>query len=444
MYGYYIYSQLKKHVKADKSFHMPGHKARGDFKAKFPEAPMDLTELSYTDNLLCPTGIIAAAQRDIAKILGARQSFILTDGSSSGVLTMLFAAAKRGSKIIVPRNSHQSVWNACKLFDLEPVTVEGETHDGIILPPDPAEIERIVSSDATIAGMIALSPDYYGNIAPLKEYGEILKKRGKLLLVDGAHGAHLAFVGAGYAGEYADAWVDGAHKTLPTLTQGAVLSVNDLSILSDIKDGLSIFRTTSPSFPIMASVEYGVKYVKNHPKLLEDSLAAIGAFRAKCPCALYPSSDPYKLAVDCKSLSVSSHTVAKALEKKGVYAELSDGRYLLFYLSPMTSAADLNRLLSALCAVAGNKKIKKDYAERPNLPPVSRTYSFIYALKKNHELVTLDKAEGNMCACNIGVAPPCVPVLVAGEIITKEAIEILRGASEVYGLDDGKIRVVAR
>ena len=115
MYNYLIYNALKEHTKADKSFHMPGHKARGDFKTKFAVAPLDVTELSYTDNLLCPSGIIGEAERDIAEIVGAKKGYILTDGSSCGVLSMIYAVRKLGTKIIVPRNSHQSVWTACKL-----------------------------------------------------------------------------------------------------------------------------------------------------------------------------------------------------------------------------------------------------------------------------------------------------------------------------------------
>ncbi|MDE7107652.1 MAG: hypothetical protein K2O39_04945, partial [Clostridiales bacterium] len=98
---------------------MPGHKGCGDFKSKFKDAPIDVTELSYTDNLLNPAGVIAKAQKDIAKIAGAARSYITTDGSSSGVLALAYCASKRGNKLIVFRNSHQSVWNACKLFGIE-------------------------------------------------------------------------------------------------------------------------------------------------------------------------------------------------------------------------------------------------------------------------------------------------------------------------------------
>lgn len=446
MYDYVIYSQLKRYARVDKSFHMPGHKARGDFKARFASAPFDITELPYSDNLACPTGIIAKAQKDIATILGTVKSFILTDGSSSGVLAMIYAVRNAGTKLIVPRNSHASVWNACRLFGIEPVVVQGEEREGVLLPPEPELIEKLLSSDRTIIGMIVTSPDYYGNIAPLAAYSEIIKKYNRYFLVDGAHGAHLAFGDkkADYAGLYADVWVDGAHKTLPALTQGAILSVNDEKLVPNVADGLSIFRTTSPSYPIMASVEYSVKYLKNTPKLIEEAKAAVAAFREKCPLKIYPSDDWTKLAIDCSQLGVSSRTVARLLEDKGVYSELSDGRYVLFYLSPMVTAADLNGLLSVLTGVINNKKLKKDYVPKPPFPAAERTYSFQYALKQRRELVPLSEATGRMCACNAGIAPPCTPVVVAGEMITETAVNAFKGAYGTFGLVNGKIWVVKK
>ena len=249
MYDYLIYNQLKKYGGVQKTFHMPGHKGRGEFKKLFPVADIDVTELSYSDNLADPSGVIADAQCEIASILGAARSYILTEGSSLGIFAMLYAAAERGNKVIVPRNSHQSVWNACRVLGLEPVVVQGETKDGVILPPSPAEVEHIAKNDLTVAGLIVVSPDYYGNVAPLAEYSEILKKYNKILMVDGAHGAHLAFMPEreGYAGKFADIWVDGAHKNLCTLTQGAILNINDSDLFGGALGGLSLFGTTSPS-----------------------------------------------------------------------------------------------------------------------------------------------------------------------------------------------------
>ena len=446
MYEYCIYTQLKKHARACKSFHMPGHKASGEFKSKFKSATLDVTELSYTDTLMNPDGCIAKAQKDIARIFGAARSYITTDGSSSGVLALVYCASKRGNKLIVFRNSHQSVWNACKLFGIEPMIVQGAEKDGVLQPPDCETIERLVSNDPNIAGVLATSPDYYGNIAPLARYREILKKYNRLLLVDEAHGAHLAYGDKGYAGLYADAWVDGAHKTLPTLTQGAIVSVGTEEMISAVEEALSLFRTTSPSFPIMASVEYGVKLIANKIKILNAAKAAVEAFKAQCEreFSFYNGGDWTKLLVDFKPLGISPQLALSWLEKKGIYAEFADGRYILFYLSPMIKESDLANLKKQLQSVVLNKKLHGTYREKPEIPESERSYSFQYALKRQCEWIDLDKAVGRMCAKNAGLAPPCIPLVVTGEMITNATVKALSQTKATFGLINGQICVVKK
>lgn len=446
MYDYLIYDRLKKYSKAGKDFHIPGHKANKEFLSRFPVADIDVTELPYSDNLSAPREVIADAQRDIAEILGAHRSYILTDGSSCGVLAMLYVASKRGTKIIVPRNCHQSVWNACKLFGLEPLIVQGVTRHGVIEPPEPDTIARLVVNDINISGFIVTSPDYYGNIAPLAEYAAILNKNKRLLMVDGAHGAHLAFGEStgGYAGSYADIWVDGAHKTLPTLTQGAILNVKNPELVADAEEGLSIFRTTSPSYPVMASVEYGVKLLANEPEHIARAKEAADTIRRDKNIFTYPSADWTKIAVDCEPFNISADEAAKALQNKGIYCEFSDGRYILFYLSPMSDAGEVKKLKGALKSVLSDKKLIGTYKARAGIPPAARTYSFQYALKRPSEWIPIDDAAGRMCAGNAGFIPPCIPVCVVGEMITESAVKALGSGDGVYGIVDGKIKVVKK
>ena len=425
---------------------MPGHKARGDFKKKFPIAPIDITELSYSDNLSCPDGIIAKAQEDIAEILGAQKSYILTDGSTSGVLSMIYAVKDRGTKIIVPRNCHKSVWNACRLFNLEPVIVQGEIKDGLMLPPSPGQICELIEKDNGIGAMIVTSPDYYGWVAPLEEYSKILKSKSKLLIVDGAHGSHLAFeqLGRGYAGVNADLWVDGAHKSLPVLTQGAIVSVGNKELVPALEEGLNIFRTTSPSYPIMASVEYGIKFVKNNGQVLKDAVEAVKTFKKKCVLPVLENDDWTKIAVDFSEKGISADRAAELLEKEGIYCELSDGRYIIFYASVMTAEADLNSLNNAVSAIAEDGSLKNTYIPRPVIPKNACNCRFLYALKSGREPVPLKDALGKISATNAGITPPCIPVVAAGEIITKEVIEVLSSSKSTFGLDGDKIWVVKK
>lgn len=448
MYKYEILTQLNKFKGKDKvRLHVPGHKNSSDFRANFPVAPIDFTELDFSDDLNCPTGVIKKAQEDIAEILGAKKAYITTDGSSSGVMTMLFCAQARGNKVIVPRNSHKSVFNACRILNIEPVIVQGEEVDGVLTPPSPQLIQTLIVNDVNISGMIIASPDYYGNVAPLKEYSEILKKYGRLLYVDGAHGAHLALSDGreGHASRYADIWVDGAHKCLPTLTQGAVLCVNNENLIPRAEEGLSVFRTTSPSYPIMASVEYGVKYFVNNPKQLAKGKNVAEELKTGLKgLPVYPSPDWAKIAVDFKALDISPYLAQEALQKKGVYAEMNDGRYLLFYLSPCIDVFSAMEFKNALIGVCAQKKLRGTYVPLPEIPEAERTYSFLYAYKQRYEWVPLSEAEGRMSADNAGVSPPCIPVLVAGEMVTKEAINCLSSAKSTFGVVDGSIKVVKK
>ena len=449
LYNYEILNQLNKFKGKDRNrMHMPGHKNVPAFARAFPVAPIDITELSFSDDLQCPHGAIDRAQRDIAEIVGAKRAYITTDGSSSGVMACIYVASKFGNKIIVPRNSHKSVYNACRIMGVEPVIVQGAECEGVLLPPDPELVEKLIVNDVNIAGMIVASPDYYGNIAPLEDYAKVLKKHSRYLFCDGAHGAHLGVDEGryGYCGVYADMWVDGAHKTLPTLTQGAYVCVNDLSLADLAEEALSIFRTTSPSYPVMASVEYGVKYFKNNPKIAERARTAVAELRNQLSSlTFYPSQDWTKLAIDCKPLDISPDIVQSKLEKRGIYPEMNDGRYILFYLSPATEPTHINEIKNFFLWLITQKKLRGTYTDKkPLLPPADRTYSYLYALRSRTEWIPLKDGKGRMCAENCGVTPPCFPVIVAGEIITQRAIDLLSGSKNTFGLLSGKIRVVKK
>lgn len=448
-YKYEILSQLNKYKGKDRNrMHMPGHKNAGEFKSLFPVSAIDFTELSFTDDLSCPVGAIKRAQDDLAEIMGAKRAYITTDGSTSGVLAMLFVAQSYGNKIIVPRNSHKSVFNACRLLNIEPVIVQGAEVEDVLTPPSPELIETLVVNDVNISGMIITSPDYYGNIAPLENYAEVLKKYDRHLFVDAAHGTHFILDEDrfGYAGLYADMWVNGAHKSMPTLTQGAVVCVNDETLINAAEEALAIFRTSSPSFPVMASVEYGIKYFFNNPKYLSRAMTAVAELKNALQGLIpyYPSKDWTKFAVDFKPLGISPKLACALLEKKGVYPEFCDGRYILFYFSPSSEPYYINDLKDKLLWVCAQKKLQRTYKSLPAIPVTDRTYSFLYAYRQKSEWVDLKDSVGRMCADNAGITPPCLPVVIAGEIISEQAVRLLTSAENTFGISGGKIKVVKK
>ncbi len=312
------------------SFHTPGHKRAGD----------DITELSYSDCLLSPSGVLREAEGDIAEILGADRSFLLTDGSTSGVFAMLYAARLCGAKTIAaPVFSHPCVLRACKALSLELVPIPQKVRYGIPQQPSEGDLEGALRvADA----LLLTSPDYYGFFPPLAGAKELCRREGKLLLIDGAHGGHLHFEPALYAGSYADLWVDGVHKSLPAMTQGAVVSSKREELTSVLREGVLCFRTTSPSYPIMASIEYAVKYPRN--AAIE---RASEAFKRRHGCLL--NGDWTKILVP---FGGECDVAQRALEGAGVYPEFNDGNYLMFYLSPCTAEGELETLARLLTALA--------------------------------------------------------------------------------------------
>lgn len=393
----------KKHI----SFHTPGHKRRG----------ADITELSYSDNLFSPHGVIKEAQEEIAERLGAYRTFFLTDGSTAGVHAMLFALRERGVKrVALSPYSHPSVTGGCKLLGLECVFIPVSVRDGIPLQPAREEIENTLkNADA----LLLTSPDYYGFFPELTFARELTKRENKPLLIDGAHGSHL-YETELYAGRYADLWVDGAHKSLPALTQGAAVSAKSEEWAGALEEGVRLFHTSSPSYPILASVEEAFLYPRN----LEIERAA-EAFKKSVGAV--ENGDWTKVLI---RYGRNAGAVEHFLESQGVYPEFNDGNYILFYLSPCTKSGELKKLIKLLKKCPAPEKGNGEAC-------ISET-----SLRSGaYEYVPLQEAVGKICAEEAGIFPPSLPVIRRGERITTEAACRLENAVHAFGLKEGKIAV---
>ncbi len=447
----HIYEALAAYKKKNPArFHMPGHKANRRGFPLLRDAALDITELSFSDSLESPNGVIASAQEDIAELLGAKRSYILTDGATAGIFAMLYAVRRSGGKVAITRSSHKSVYNACALLGVEPYILQSNERDGVLLPPGATDVEAALARDPKIGAVLLTTPDYYGNTADLAAVRSVCNRYGKYLLADGAHGAYLKFDpdrSGEYAGNFADMWVDGSHKTMPTLTQGALLNIAEEALVPAAEEGLDMFRTTSPSYPIMASVEYGVKYYAEHAAERIDAvrreLAFMKARLAKRGLQVYGGSKTLAVAVDFGAAGISPAAAYAELERRRVVAELSDGRYVLFYLSPLTTPGEIARMERAVRAVARMRTLRGTYTAPARLPLAgARKFSYLAAWGMPYELLSPREAVGRVCARNAGISPPCYPVVVAGEQLTQEAAEALASAEHTFGLQGGKVAVL--
>ena len=322
--------------------------------------------------------------------------------------------------------------------------MQNNEKDGVLLPPTAADIETALKKERDVTAVLITSPDYYGNVADLSAIEKVCRRYNRIFMVDGAHGAYLKFDADArglYAGECAHIWVDGSHKTMPTLTQGALLNVNDESLLADAAEGLNMFRTTSPSYPVMASIEYGVKYMEENGAALIDAvrreLTLVKAKLRKAGIPFYAESKTLVLAVDFGAMGISPYRAEEELARRGVYAEMCDGRYLLFYFSALTSPVRLRMLEFRLRRIARMRSLKNTYEPPAGFACGVKKFSYLTANSLALEYVPLDKAAGRIAARNAGITPPCFPTVVAGEQITEAAAEALSKAAHTFGVYRG-------
>lgn len=439
----HIFSAIEKYAKRKPlRFHMPGHKGRGKLKGIFP-CSLDITELDGAGNVSAVLG----AEKDIAGILGVKYVKFLTDGASAGIMSAICAVRGFGKKIIINRSAHKSVYNALEIFGIEPVIVGGIIENGLEKPV----CERDVSlhlSDPDVAGVFLTYPDYYGRTFDIEKISCAVKERGKLFMVDSAHGGHYRFCAkTAYAGSYADIFVEGLHKTFYTLNQGALVGCNREDLRDRLSDAVDRLTTTSPSYVILATVEYGVKYADVYGRsIIEKLRVKLTEAKARLKRAgltTVPSDDPFKLSVDFGGAGISPYAAEKALEKQNIFAEMNDGRYLLFMFSFATRTKELEKLVSAAEKLAADGKLKNTYRENTKGVCGERVMPYLSAVSAPAEYVLPEKAVGAVAAVNAGFFPPCFPVVTAGELITEETAASL-SREGVFGLVGGKIRVVCK
>ena len=288
-------------------------------------------------------------------------------------------------------------------------------------------IFAIKSALDNAGALLLVSPNYYGKTADYTAIKKLCNEQGKPLLIDGAHGGHLRFDSNLHASAFADMWVDGVHKSLPALTQGAVVSTTNEEFVDPLKKAVDVFRTTSPSYPIMASVEYAVKYPKN-----EKLEGIVRAFAKENSSRIALHEDYTKL---CVVFGKSAFDAEKYLEKQGVYAEFCDGNIIMFYLSPATTIWQFKKLVRAL-----KKAFQKFPFECVGRIPTPTVPEFLHS-EMETEFVEIEDSEGRICANTCGLFPPCTPLILQGEVVTREKIELLKNANNTFGLQENKISV---
>lgn len=423
-------------------FHMPGHKGEPLFQSYAEMFAIDYTETYGTGNLYNGEGPIRDAEVAAARYWQAEDAFFLTGGSTQGILAMLATAVGEGGAVLIDRECHKSVCHACALLDITPYFIMPEIIEkfdisGSILTEN---AEPILEEHAEIRAVLLTSPTYYGVCRDVSAFSELCKKYKIKLLVDAAHGAHFPAVSKKTPIiEGADMAVISAHKTLPCLGQGAVLLLGMGVNQKLLRENTALFGTSSPSYPIMASIDLARAYMEDtgkrayHKAAREcNALRQFAEFRTKFHALTpeeFPSLDPCRLTICTAKTDMTGYALADALwEQFGVACELADAKNVVFIITSADNRSSLNRLKKGLKKLSRKAKAIEKIEEEKELlfPKTIRTRSIRSAWFSEYAKVSLDTAEGKICARPVTPYPPGVPLIWPGEKITKAHIEFLK------------------
>lgn len=255
-------------------FHMPGHKRAGDMGFGDPFA-VDITEIDGFDNLHHPEGILKESMEWAASLYGADRTFYLVNGSTGGILSAVCGSVLQGGRILVSRNCHKSVYHGIYMNRLNAVYVYPQEVPGLGIQGgiSPDDVDRMLKQYMDIQAVLIVSPTYDGVVSDIKRIAEVVHAAGLPLIVDEAHGAHFRYgemfpVSALELG--ADVVIQSVHKTMPSLTQTALLHIkNNKPDHGCYADGdricrqLQMVQSSSPSYVLLASIESSIFYMEN-------------------------------------------------------------------------------------------------------------------------------------------------------------------------------------
>jgi len=250
--------------------HMPGHKQNRKLMPSGLPYDIDITEIHGFDDLHKPQGILLETSKLAAELYDSCEAFLLVNGSTVGILAAIGAHTKRGDKILAVSNCHQSTPNAAKLFglEIEYINLEIDEVSGVPRSVSPAAVDAALKHNPDIKLVIITSPTYEGVVCDVATIADIVHKAGGLLVVDGAHGAHLGFSDdfpKSAASLGADIVIVSLHKTLPALTQCSLLLIcSERADVKAVNELLSILQTSSPSYVLMASIDYCLRLLQSY------------------------------------------------------------------------------------------------------------------------------------------------------------------------------------
>lgn len=412
--------------------HMPGHKGKSLIPTLAGAYAWDITEIHGADSLFEADGILKSAQQETARIYQTGATFWSAGGSTLCIQAMLAQMKAEHRTILAARTVHRAFLNSCVLLDLPVKWIFPRSGSLIGGYYDLTDFERALQQTSEPACIYVTSPDYLGNLQDIAGLSRICRKYHARLVVDNAHGAHLAFLKENHhpIAEGADFCCDSAHKTLPALTGGAFLHVRNPEDAGKIQSHMQMFGSTSPSYLIMQSLEACTHWLAGQGRAAVRQWEEFSETLKKQLAGKYSfiGTDPMHLTIRANGLEFSRIL----RENYQIECEYADRTCLVLLLSPMLTPQDFAGLTAILL---DDDCPSGESIPAQNPPELSGFAEIVCDLRtaalSDWEMIAPEQAEGRICATVQVPCPPAVPIVLSGERITKKTIEFLR----FYDLD---------
>lgn len=427
-------------------FHMPGHKRNPMLCDGIMPYEIDITEIDGFDNLHNAEGCILEVQNLAEELYNVRKAFLLVNGATGGILSAVRAMTDRGDKVIVARNSHKSVYNALELCGLTPkyIVPKVDKEFGINCSITPSQAEKAIRENPDAKLLIITSPTYEGAVSDIKEISRIAHLHNVSVLVDEAHGAHFPFsdsfpVEAIQCG--ADVAVASLHKTLPSLTQTALLLTSNEELINPLAENLAIFETSSPSYVFMSSIEKCLDFCKN-TKAFDEYIIRLNSFEEKCRelkntkvlcCGNdkiknhnFFDFDISKITVSVKGLNINGVQLADKLRNDfKIETEMVCSDYVLLITTVCDTDEGFARLINALQIIDSECSAKELNYNNLILSQPRIALNPCDCSGKSGDFCLLKNSINKISLEYVWAYPPGIPIVAKGEVITQEIVDTI-------------------
>jgi len=445
------------------SFHVPGHKYTKMYEPYMNQIDnildIDLTEIPGTDDLFDSKTCIKTSQDSLAKLLNTKKSYYLVGGTTSGIYAMIMSAMNPGDTILVARDCHRAVYDGVFLAQLRAEYINPIMKYGIPMGITANQVKEAILENPHVKALVLTYPNYYGIGTDLISIKKVLDEHNITLLVDEAHGAHLflsdelmpSAIDIG-----ADLVVQSSHKSLPVMTQASVIHLNSDKIPEKrLEMMLKLHQTSSPSYVLMSSLDIGYDIVEKHGiSLMNNLLKNVDHLRKQKKYFLDASDlpdgfflDPTKLTLLGIKYNFDPIAIEDELREYGIQIEFSNDKVGVLVASIMNTNKDFDYLIKTMEMLkfkcySGIDTVdyNKNYVQKMSIHE---------AFYENQKQLKLDEAVGRISAQYIIPYPPGIPLIIPGELIGKEKIELINEMLErkinIIGIESmsSKIQVIS-